>query len=54
MTGPHELVRADFGATAGDLESALAGLADLRAKLPEIDGVILAREARAELEHRGA
>ncbi len=48
-----ELVRADLGAGAGDLESALAGLVELRARLPDIDGVMLAREARTELERRG-
>jgi hypothetical protein len=48
-----ELVRADLGASAGDLESALAGLAELRTRLPDVDGVALAREARTELECRG-
>jgi hypothetical protein len=48
-----ELVRADLTASAGDLESALAGLAELRTRLPDIDGVMLAREARTELERRG-
>lgn len=48
-----ELVRADLGASGGDLESALAGLAELRTRLPDIDGVLLAREARTELERRG-
>ncbi len=48
-----ELVRADLGASAGDLESAITGLAELRTRLPDIDGVALAREARTELEHRG-
>ena len=48
-----ELVRADLGASTGDLESALAGLAELRTRLPDIDGLVLAREARTELEHRG-
>ena len=50
-----ELLRSDLAAAApGDLEAALAGLAELRAGLPEIDGVALAREARRELEERGA
>jgi len=49
-----ELLRTDLGASVGDLQSALAGLAELRTKLPNIDGVALAREARTELEHRGA
>jgi hypothetical protein len=48
-----ELVRTDLGAITGDLEGALAGLAELRTRLPDIDGVTLAREARAELEQRG-
>jgi hypothetical protein len=48
-----ELVRADLGGSAGDLESALAGLVELRTRLPDIDGVVLAREARTELERRG-
>jgi hypothetical protein len=41
-------------AAPGHLEAALAGLAELRAGLPEIDGVALAREARRELEERDA
>jgi hypothetical protein len=49
-----ELLRTDLGASAGDLQSALAGLAELRTRLPNIDGVALAGEARTELEHRGA
>ncbi len=49
-----ELVRTDLGASTGDLQSALVGLAELRAKLSDIDGVTLARDARTELEHRGA
>jgi len=51
-----ELLRSDLAASAAprDLEAALAGLAELRAGLPEIDGVALAREARRELEERDA
>jgi hypothetical protein len=49
-----ELLRTDLGASTGDLQSALAGLAELRTRLPSIDGLALAREARTELEHRGA
>jgi hypothetical protein len=49
-----ELVRTDLGANTGDLQGALAGLAELRTRLPDIDGVALAREARTQLEHRGA
>lgn len=36
-----------------DLEATLGSLAELRARLPEIDGVVLARDARAQLERRG-
>lgn len=50
-----ELVRAKLGGAAnGDLDSAVAGLAELRGGLPDIDGVALAREARRDLEQRGA
>jgi hypothetical protein len=49
-----ELVRTDLEASTSDLQSALVGLAELRAGLPDIDGVTIAREARTELEHRGA
>ncbi len=45
-----ELVRTDLGASTGDLQAALAELAQLR----DIDGVALARQARTELEHRSA
>jgi uncharacterized protein HemY len=48
-----ELLRTDLEANTGDLPNALAGLAELRTRLPNIDGIKLAREARAELEHRG-
>lgn len=51
----EELLRADLGGEAdGNLDSALAGLAELRARLPEIDGLALAHEARRELENRDA
>jgi hypothetical protein len=50
-----ELVRTKLeGVANGDLDAALAGLAELRAGLPDIDGVALAREARRDLEQRGA
>lgn len=45
----NELLRADLAAGEGDLESALAALAQLRERLPEIDGLALARAARVEL-----
>ncbi len=49
-----ELVRADLAARSEqDLEVTLESLAELRAKLPEIDGIVLARDARAQLERRG-
>jgi hypothetical protein len=51
----EELLRADLsGGVPADLDTALAGLAELRSGLPEIDGVALAREARRELEERHA
>jgi hypothetical protein len=49
-----ELLRSDLATPGGDLEYALAGLAELRERLPDIDGVALAREARADLERRSA
>jgi DNA-binding response OmpR family regulator len=49
-----ELVRADLAARGEqDLEATFKNLAELRAKLPEIDGIVLARDARAQLERRG-
>lgn len=49
-----ELVRADLAAHGEqDLETTLKGLAEFRATLPEIDGLVLARDARAQLEQRG-
>ncbi len=50
----NELLRTDLAAAAGDLEVALAGLAELRERLPEVDGLALARAARSELEQRVA
>lgn len=48
-----ELVLADLAAHGEqNLERALKSLADLRATLPEIDGIVLARDARAQLERR--
>ena len=49
-----ELLRADLGAESGDLEGSLLALSEMRETLPEIDGVALAREARADLERRSA
>lgn len=49
-----ELVRTDLAAQGEqDLEATLHGLAELRAGLPEIDGIVLARDAREQLERRG-
>lgn len=52
----EELLRADLGgATAGEeLDAVLARSDGLRSRLPEIDGVVLAREARRELDDRDA
>ena len=50
-----ELLRGDLGARADeDLDAVLARSDELRARLPEIDGVALAREARRELDDRPA
>jgi len=50
-----ELVRADLRKfDEGDLEATLRRAAALRSTLPPIDGVALARDARTELEQRGA
>jgi hypothetical protein len=49
-----ELVRSDLAARGEqDLEATLKSLAELRAKLPKIDGIVLARDARTQLERRG-
>src|SRR5580700_8128244 len=46
-----ELVRVDLSAyDEQDLEATLKSLAEFRAKLPEIDGIVLARNARVQLE----
>ncbi len=50
-----ELLRTDLATSDGqDLEVTLQSLAELRARLPEIDGVVLSRDARAQLEQRGS
>jgi hypothetical protein len=50
-----ELLRTDLAMSDGqDLDATLQSLAELRARLPEIDGVVLARDARAQLEQRGS
>lgn len=49
----EELLRADLeNGSSEDLEAALARADELRSRLPEIDGVALAREARGELDNR--
>ncbi len=48
-----ELVRTDLGVRGEqNLEATLQALAELRVRLPEIDGIVLARDARAQLERR--
>lgn len=48
------IIRADLGMLdERDLDATLRRAAALRSTLPQIDGVALAREARAELEQRG-
>jgi hypothetical protein len=50
-----EMVRTDLGKPdVVDLDVVLRRAAALRAKLPPMDGVVLARESRADLEVRGA
>ncbi len=47
------LVRADLaGQGEADLEATLKSLAEFRSELPEIDGMALARDARAQLAQR--
>lgn len=49
----ERLLREDLTPAAWEgFEDALAELAELRGRLPEIDGVVLARDARGELEAR--
>jgi hypothetical protein len=49
-----ELVRADLAAHGEqDFEATLKSLAEFRGRLPGIDGIVLARDARAQLEQRG-
>jgi hypothetical protein len=50
-----ELLRTNLATgESQDLDATLQSLAELRARLPEIDGVVLARDARAQLEQRGS
>ncbi len=51
----EQIIRTDLAVTdGGALDAALRRMADLRSTLPRLDGVVLAREARADLEARGA
>ncbi len=47
-----EVLRTHPDDKPADLESALTELAAWRATLPELDGAVVAREARDELERR--
>jgi hypothetical protein len=50
-----ELLRTDLALGNGqDLDATLRSLAELRETLPEIDGIVVARDARAQLEQRGS
>jgi hypothetical protein len=48
-----ELLRADLGGSPDELDASLTGLAELRTRVGDVDGVALARDARRELEDRG-
>ncbi len=51
----EEIIRTDLAVVpGGDLDAALRRAATLRSTLPRLDGVVLAREARADLQARGA
>jgi hypothetical protein len=51
----EEIIRSDLAVIhRGDLDPVLRRAADLRTTLPRFDGVVLAREARADLQARGA
>jgi len=51
----EELLRADLeNGASEDLDAVLARSDELRARLPEIDGIALARYARRELDDRDA
>lgn len=47
-----ELLRADLARPDSDVERALAALADMRERLPQVNGLALATESRADLERR--
>lgn len=51
----EEIIQSDLTVVeGGDLDGALRRAAALRARLPRIDGVVLARDARADLQARSA
>lgn len=51
----NELLRTDLAVGGDDsLDATLQSLAERRTRLPEIDGIVLARDARAQLERRGS
>ncbi len=51
----EEIIRTDLAVVhGGDLDAALRRAATLRSTLPRLDGVVLAREARSDLQARGA
>jgi hypothetical protein len=51
----EEIIRTDLAVVhGGDLDAALRRATELRQTLPRLDGVALAREARADLEARSA
>lgn len=50
----EEIIRADLTAAESDLLAAVLRVSDVRSSLPTLDGIGLAREARADLEARGA
>jgi hypothetical protein len=51
----EEIIRTDLTVVhGGELDAALRRAATLRSTLPRLDGVVLAREARADLQARGA
>lgn len=49
-----ELLERELAPPVEDLDDALSAIAQLRERLPRIDGVALARAARDELERRVA
>jgi hypothetical protein len=50
----EEIIRTDLAVVGGDLDAVLNRAAALRSTLPSLDGVVVAREPRADLQARGA